>query len=95
MSLRFTLVAANNMKKNNSKRFYPTIRYEPEADILSWELSSDKIADASEAGNLIVHFNAKRQPVYVEMLNARSFIQGTMPIVRESKKYQVVRLQNS
>ncbi|GEM_PF-694533 len=82
------------MKRSNPKKFYQTIRYEPEADVLSWELSADKIADASEAGNLIIHFNAKREPVYIEMLDARSFIQGTMPMVRESKR-QVVRLQNA
>lgn len=81
------------MKKKDDT-FRTTIRYEPEADVLSWEVSADRIADAAEVGNLIVHFNKQREPVYVEMLGARSFIEGTLPMVREkiySKHVSVAR----
>ena len=44
------------MKKKNSIK----IKYDPEADVLSWELSQKtKIDHATEMENVVVHFSKK------------------------------------
>ena len=50
------------------------IKYEPEADVLSWEINNKPIDYAKEAGNFVVHFSADNVPVMVEILNARNFL---------------------
>ncbi|OGL39944.1 MAG: hypothetical protein A2043_01880 [Candidatus Schekmanbacteria bacterium GWA2_38_9] len=50
------------------------ISYEPEADVLSWELSPLPIDHAKEFGNLIIHFSASGSPVFIELLNAGMFV---------------------
>lgn len=45
--------------------------YEPEADILMWEISRDAaIESAREVGNVVIHFAAHNVPVLIEILNA-------------------------
>jgi len=46
------------------------MKYDPEADVLSWEISNAKIDHAVEMGNAIVHFSPKNIPVLFEILNA-------------------------
>ena len=41
------------------------LRYEPEADVLSWEINSDPIDYAKEMGNIVVHFSKKNIPVLI------------------------------
>jgi len=55
------------MKKKNNK-----IRtsYEPEADVLSIELTGKPIDYAKEVGNIVVHFTKHNIPVLVEILDA-------------------------
>lgn len=61
------------------------IKYEPEADVLSWEINDKPIDYAKEAGNFVVHFSANSSPVMVEILNARDFLsQGEKAIHRRS-----------
>ncbi|MBI1961460.1 MAG: DUF2283 domain-containing protein [Parcubacteria group bacterium] len=48
--------------------------YEPEADILSWEVSHKPITHAKEAGNVIIHFADDDTPVLVEILEASTFL---------------------
>ena len=56
--------------KNNIK-----IKYDPEADVLSWELSRrGKIDHAKEVGNIVVHFTKKQLPVLIEVLQASNLI---------------------
>lgn len=51
------------------------ISYEPNADVLTWEISKDApIESAREVGNIIVHFTEKNVPVLIEILEASSFI---------------------
>jgi len=54
--------------KNHKKQAY--MKYDPEADVLSWEISNAKIDHAVEMGNAIVHFSPKNIPVLFEILNA-------------------------
>ena len=46
----FTMEDEKNMKK--SKTTQPKIRYEPEADVLTWELSGKQIYSAQKPGNV-------------------------------------------
>ncbi len=51
------------------------ISYEPEADVLSVEVSREAPIDhAQEVGNVIVHFTKHNIPVLVEVLNASQFV---------------------
>lgn len=60
----------SNMKHMDKAK----ISYEPEADVLTWELSGQKIHSAQEMGNVVVHFTKKDQPVLVEILEASRFL---------------------
>lgn len=66
------------------------IAYEPEADVLSWEISSKQPIDhAREVGNVIIHFTEHNVPVFIEILNASSFVAEAGRLVttqRPSKK---------
>lgn len=67
--------------KNDNK-----IKYEPEADVLSWEIDGDApIEYANENGNVIVHFTEFNEPVLVEILQASSFISQAEKLVAGSK----------
>ena len=57
------------MKKNKT----PLLKYEPEADVLSWEISHAPIDYAAEVGDIIVHFSKDHRPVLIEVLHARHF----------------------
>lgn len=51
------------------------ISYEPEADVLTWEISKDApIESAKELGNIVVHFTQNNVPVLIEILEASSFL---------------------
>lgn len=69
------------MKKNNVK-----ISYEPEADVLAWELSKEPIDFAEEAGNMIIHFSKEKEPVYVEILEASKFLNKAEKLVERKEK---------
>jgi hypothetical protein len=47
------------------------ISYEPEADVLTWEISRDAAIDsAREVGNVVIHVTKHNVPVLIEILNA-------------------------
>lgn len=50
------------------------MKYDPEADVLSWELSGAKIDHAAEMGKMIVHFSPKNIPVLLEILDASGWL---------------------
>ncbi len=52
------------------KSYQQVMHYEPEADVLSWELSDQAIDSARETGNLVVHFSKDQVPVLIEVLEA-------------------------
>lgn len=58
-----------------------TIKYEPEADVLWWEITKDPIDYAEEMGNVVVHFNKKNVPVLIEVLEAKKFLSTTRGLV--------------
>ncbi|MBI4812447.1 DUF2283 domain-containing protein [Candidatus Falkowbacteria bacterium] len=49
------------------------MHYDPEANIISWELSSAPIDHARVLGNFIIHFSSGEKPVLIEMLEADKF----------------------
>lgn len=69
------------MKKNRTA--IPKISYEPEADVLTWELSGRKIHSAQEMGYVVVHFTKKDQPVLVEILEASRFLSKAKRLVEK------------
>ncbi len=62
------------MKKDNKNNPISQVSYEPEADVLTWTVSTRPIDYAEEAGNLIVHFTKDHLPVLVEVLEASQFL---------------------
>lgn len=75
------------MKKNNIK-----IKYDPDADVLSWEISKkNKIDYASEMGNIIVHFTKNNIPVLIEILEASKFIKQSEKKVNINHELMLTR----
>lgn len=60
--------------KDNIKNSKPKIDYEPEADVLTYEITNQPIDYAKEIGNIVVHFTKNNIPVLVEILEATKFL---------------------
>jgi len=69
------------MQKNKAK-----ISYEPEADILMWEITDKPIDYAKEIGNVIVHFTKNNAPVLIEILEASRFLNRAKNLVEKENK---------
>lgn len=48
--------------------------YDPESNIISWEVAKGRISHAKELGNLIIHVSKSGKPILIEILDASSFI---------------------
>lgn len=48
--------------------------YDPEANIISWEIAKGEISHAHEFGNFIIHLSPLKKPILIEILEASSFI---------------------
>jgi uncharacterized protein YuzE len=68
------------MKKNKAK-----ISYEPEADVLMWEITDKPIDYAKEIGNVIVHFTKDNTPVLIEILEASQFLAKVKNLVKKTQ----------
>lgn len=66
--------------------------YEPDADVFSWEVSKAPIDFAEEAGNIVVHFDRKREPVLVEILEASRFFAAAAKLVRSRARSATKKL---
>lgn len=64
------------------------ILYEPEADVLTWQLNQQDIDYASEVGNVIVHFTKDHKPVLLEFLDASKFLRQAENIIGPEKIHQ-------
>lgn len=64
------------------------MHYDPEANIISWELSKGTISHAREFGNFIIHLSSKGQPVLIEILDASKFVKqfDKVKTVKEMKE---------
>ena len=61
------------------------ISYEPEADVLTWEITDKPIDFAKEAGNVIVHFTKNNMPVLIEVLEASKFLAKAKNLVKKNE----------
>jgi len=61
-------------KQKEIKKKIARFSYEPEADVLAWEISGMPINYAKEIGNIVVHFTKNNIPVLVEILEASKFL---------------------
>lgn len=50
------------------------MQYDPEANILCWEVAKGQINHVREFGNFIVHVSKTGKPIIFEMLDASKFI---------------------
>jgi len=60
------------IKKISSK--HPKFVYEKEDDVLNIYISKEPIDYAEQSKDVIVHFNKKDKPVYIEILDASNFL---------------------
>ena len=75
------------MKNNDIK-----IKYDLEADVLSWEISKKaKIDYASEMGNIIVHFTENHLPVLIEVLEASKIIKQSEKTLERAREFAFAR----
>ena len=49
------------------------MKYDAEANIISWEISDDPITNTLELGNFLVHVSTSGKPVLIENLNGSKF----------------------
>ncbi|MDP3015330.1 MAG: DUF2283 domain-containing protein [bacterium] len=69
------------MKNKNKVK----ISYEPEADVLMWEITNKPIDYAKEIGDVVVHFTKNNIPVLIEILEASKFLARVKNLVKENK----------
>lgn len=67
------------MNKNRTE-----INYEPEADVLTYEITNQPIDYAKEVGNIVVHFTKNDIPVLVEILEASQFLKKAEKLTSKS-----------
>ena len=61
------------------------ISYEPEDDVLTWEITDKPIDFAKEVGNVVVHFTKNNMPVLIEVLEASKFLAKAKSLVQKDK----------
>lgn len=71
-------------KKNSAK-----ISYEPDADVLMWEISGKPVDFAKEMGNVVVHFTKNNIPVIIEILEASKFLSRAKNLIKEKGKHSI------
>ena len=77
------------MKNKNKVK----ISYEPEADVLMWEIGGKAIDFAKEIGNVVVHFDKQDEPVLIEILEARKFLSQAKSLVLKNSEKKAVFAQ--
>jgi len=71
------------MKNNKEVK----IKYDPEADVLSWEISKTaKIDYASEMGDVVIHFSKNNLPVLVEILRASNLVAKSEKTIEKARE---------
>lgn len=48
--------------------------YDPESNIISWEIAKGEISHTKEFGNFIIHLSPLSKPILIEILEASSFV---------------------
>jgi len=76
------------MKNKNKVK----ISYEPEADILMWEIVDKPIDYAKEIGDVVVHFTKNNVPVIIEILEASKFLSKAGDLIKEKGEIPIKNL---
>lgn len=75
------------MSNENKNKEEGRISYEPEADVLMWEISREAPIDsAREVGNIVVHFTKQNVPVLIEILNASQFLHAASEVFEKARR---------
>lgn len=64
------------MKKQTKTEEYPKFIYEKEDDVLNIWFSEEKLDDAYQQGDVIIHVSENKEPIYIEILDASKFLQA-------------------
>lgn len=64
------------------------MNYDPEANIISWEITRGKISHAWEFSNFIIHLSPNNKPILIEILDASKFI-GQMEKLKSKDEKKV------
>jgi uncharacterized protein YuzE len=65
------------------------IKYSKDVDALLVELSDKPIDYAEEEGQIIVHFTKDREPVLLEILDAKEFMMGSLTSLLQEKEVAI------
>ncbi|MCR4322787.1 MAG: DUF2283 domain-containing protein [Candidatus Azambacteria bacterium] len=60
------------------------IAYDPESDVLAWEISNKPITYAKEIGTVILHFTSGHAPVLIEVLEASKLIPNPEKLLQKN-----------
>lgn len=64
--------------------------YDPESNILSWEVAQGEITHAREFGGFIIHLSKANTPILIEILDASKFI-GQFDKIKNLKNMQEIK----
>ncbi|MCK5320897.1 DUF2283 domain-containing protein [Candidatus Parcubacteria bacterium] len=67
--------------------------YDPEANIISWEIGKGKITHTREFGSFIIHLSDAKKPILIEILDASKFI-GQFDKIKNIKEIKNVLPSN-
>lgn len=70
----FEIKNPNNPEHHNNPKNLNVMHYDPESNIISWEIAKDAISHARLVGNFIIHLSPSGKPVLIEMLDASKFV---------------------
>jgi uncharacterized protein YuzE len=65
------------------------IKYSKDVDALLIQLSDKPIDFAEEEGQIIIHFSKDREPVLLEILDAKEFLMGLFSSFIEEKEVSI------
>lgn len=65
-------------------------KYYKEDDLLVLKLTAKPFVAAEKMGSLIVHYDKKREPVMVEILNAHKFLEETSKAFPKSIRQDIL-----
>lgn len=60
------------------------VTYDPESDVLAWEITDKPIAYGKEIGTMVVHFTSGHAPVLIEVLEASKLVPNPEKFLKES-----------
>ena len=87
------------MTKSSSSRFGlqkgedMKVTYSKDVDILMVELSSEPIDFAERKGSVIVHFNKQREPVALEIMDAKQWLKRTYKALPRHVEREIIAAQ--